>query len=91
MANTTEFSVIWNEAVNKYKSETKVDSLPLGPLDTATSPEAILTVVVGNRRDFEDRREKGKRLRDVLKPIVDIVQVMATVAGEGTSLVRVHR
>lgn len=88
MANTQDFSIIWNEAVDRYKSETKAGSLPLDSLGTADSVEAILTSIAGNRKDFEDSRAKGKRLRDVLKPIVKIVQQMAEVAGEGANLVR---
>lgn len=88
MANAQDFSVIWNEAVVKYKSETKSDSLPLDSLGTADSAEAILTAIAGNREDFEDSRGKGKRLRGVLKPVVKIVQRMAEAAGEGASLVR---
>lgn len=88
MANTQDFSIIWNEAVDKYKSETKSDSLPLDSLGTTDSAEAILTAITGNRKDFEASRVKGKRLRDVLKPVVKIVQRMAEAAGEGASLVR---
>lgn len=88
MANTEDFSIIWNEAVDKYKTETKSDSLPFDYLGTTDSVEAILTAIAGNRKDFEDGRAKGKSLRDVLKPVVKIVQQMAEVAGEGANLVR---
>ena len=88
MANTQDFSDIWNEAVNRYKSETKADTLPLSALDTASDAESIVTAIAGNRKDFEDSRAKGKRLREVLKPTMKIVQQMAEVAGEGVSLVR---
>ncbi|EIM89337.1 uncharacterized protein STEHIDRAFT_109549 [Stereum hirsutum FP-91666 SS1] len=86
MANTPDFSDIWNEAVDKHKSETKSDSLPLDSLGTTNSVEAILTAIAGNRKDFEDSRAKGKSLRDVLKPVVKVVQLMAEVAGEGANL-----
>lgn len=90
MATTQGFALLWDEAVAKYKTETKADSLPLGSLNTADSTEAILTVIAENRKDFEENRAKGKSLRDVLKPIVKIVQLMTEVAGEGASLVCAH-
>lgn len=89
MENTGYLSGIWDEAVDKYNSETKADLLPLDYLDTADSPEAILAAIAGNREDFpEESRAKTKSLEDRLKSVVRIVQLMAETAGEGTSLVR---
>lgn len=88
MANTGDFSAIWEKAVEKYKSEAEVSRLPLDALATAKSVEDILEMVGKNLKHFQDSREKGKKIRDVLRPIVRIVQSMAEVAGEGVSLVR---
>lgn len=91
MTGTQSFSALWNDAVDKYKSETKAKSLPSSTLDSADSAEAILTALTRNRKDLEDSRAKGKSLRDVLKPIVKIVKLMAEIAGEAASLVRANR
>lgn len=118
MENTERSCGIWNEAVDKYKSETKADSLRFGSSSwgTTASAEAILTAIAGNwkdfkdsrtkrkchlldvvrpvvkiagnRKDFEDSRVKRKCLIDALRPVVEVVQLMAEVAGEGASLVR---
>ncbi|EIM82246.1 uncharacterized protein STEHIDRAFT_160801 [Stereum hirsutum FP-91666 SS1] len=116
MENTERSCGIWNEAVDKYKSETKADSLRFGSSSwgTTASAEAILTAIAGNwkdfkdsrtkrkchlldvvrpvvkiagnRKDFEDSRVKRKCLIDALRPVVEVVQLMAEVAGEGASL-----
>ena len=83
----SQFLEIWVSAMAQYKQVTKHDLLQ-GRLQ-ASSPDALLVIIETEQNKFSEYRKQGQKIRDVLKPVLGLVDVLSETVGESLSPVSV--
>ena len=91
-AASARFQAIFNAALKKYENQTKKDLLahPLASqLQSCDSINAILAILHGRVREFDQTRSGDERLTKWLNPTVSVLCAFSDALGEGVSLVSV--
>src|SRR5260221_8990184 len=90
-ASSSNFQVIFNNALKAYEKHTKKDLLshPLAAeLQSCTSPNAILAVLQQQVQELNRSRGGNEGLTKWLDPTVHVLHAFSATLGEGVSLVR---
>ena len=86
--SSSNFQLIFNDALDKYNKCTKHDllGLPLAAqLQSCTSPSAIITVL---QQQFQDQsRSSDDRWSRWLDPTVNVLHALSSTLGAGVGLV----
>ena len=56
-------------------------------LEQSSSPEAILQILQGQEKAFEECRDGNRRLINYLRPAVNVLQAFSGILGEASNLV----
>jgi fungal STAND N-terminal Goodbye domain len=56
-------------------------------LEQSSSPEAILRLLQGREKAFEEYRDGNRRLISYLRPAVNVIQAFSGILGDAVSLV----
>ena len=89
-ASSSNFQLIFNDALKAYEKQTKKDLLahPLAAeLQSCNSPTSILAVLQQQVQDFNRSRSSNVRLTKWLDPTVNVLFAFSETVGEGVSLV----
>jgi len=89
-ASSSNFQLIFNNALKAYEKQTKKDLLahPLAAeLQSCNSPTSILAVLQQQVQDFNRSRSSHERLTNWLNPTVNVLYAFSETLGEGVSLV----
>ncbi|KAA1473261.1 hypothetical protein DENSPDRAFT_266416 [Dentipellis sp. KUC8613] len=80
---------IWSEAIKRYEADAKKKKIrkASSALQGVDSVDGLLDLVNGEQQKFEEYRDKGQKMRSVLKPVLDVVWRFAEVAGEAVGTV----
>jgi hypothetical protein len=81
------FGSVWDSAVAEYE---KITGKPLdrtNKWNNVTSIDELLTHIKGNNTSFKNMREKRKKIREVLEPVVDCVSTLNAVVKNTAKLV----
>ncbi|THH11184.1 hypothetical protein EW146_g8129 [Bondarzewia mesenterica] len=83
-----QFHTIWQEAIRKYESDIgiKIDLSSSSLFARVDSPDAVLKLVDEEQKRFNEHCKSGEKVRDVLKPILQVVCSFAEAVGLGASL-----
>ena len=90
-ASSSNFRLIFNNALKVYEKHTKKDILahPLAAqLQACDSPTAILTVLQQQVQEFDQSRSSNEALSKWLDPTVNVLYALSGTLGEGVGLVR---
>jgi len=90
---SSNFQLIFNNAVNAYKKRTKKDLLahPLAAeLQKCNSPTAILAVLHQQVQGLDRSRSTDDRWTKWLDPTVNVLHTLSETLGEGVSLVNLQ-
>ena len=88
---TSNFQLILNKALDKYKKRTKEDLLkyPLfTELRSCNSPSAIITVLQQQLEGLDQSRRNDERWTRWLDPTVNVLYTLSGALGAGVGLVR---
>jgi len=89
-ASSSNFQLIFNNALKAYEKQTKKDLLahPLAAeLQSCDSPTSILAVLQQQVQDFNRSQSSNERLTKWLDPTVNVLYAFSETLGEGVSLV----
>ena len=90
-SNSSNFTKIFDTAVDEYKKLTKED-LRTHPFTTAfdicNTPDTILDVFRGQAQAFDSFRKGDDKLMRWLNPTVQVLFTLSATLGEGIGLVR---
>ena len=92
-SSPSDFQSIFNAAVERYENKTKSKLLthPLAAqFQSCDSPAAILSLLQGLVRQFDQSRSSDERLRSWLNPTVNVLFAFSATLGEGVGLVNLH-
>jgi hypothetical protein len=92
-ASTSNFQLIFNNALKAYEKRTKKDLLahPLAAqLQACDSPSAILGVLQQQVQGLDQSRS-GDRWINLLEPTVNVLYALSATLGEGVSLVSLRK
>ena len=90
-SSSTNFQLIFNNALKVYEKHTKNDLLshPLAAeLQACQSPSSILAVLQQRVQEFDQSRTNDERLTKWLEPTINVLYAFSGTIGEGVSLVR---
>jgi fungal STAND N-terminal Goodbye domain len=88
--SSSNFQVIFNNALKAYERRTKKDLLahPLAAkLQSCNSPSSILTVLQQQVQELNQSQSSDERLTKWLDPTVKVLYTLSETLGEGVSLV----
>lgn len=88
--SSSDFQSIFNAAVERYEIKTKSKLLthPLAAqFQSCGSPAAILSLLQGLVRQFDQSRSSDERLSRWLNPTVNVLFAFSATLGEGVGLV----
>ncbi|KZV58911.1 hypothetical protein PENSPDRAFT_695665 [Peniophora sp. CONT] len=86
----SDFDTLWNEALWDYKKETGKELLkhPFAKeLLSRPTADEVIQYIANQNETFEGFRASGRKILDVVKPIVHVVQLFIDVGAEGASQV----
>jgi hypothetical protein len=89
--STSNFNVIFDNALNAYKKKTKQDLTdhPLAAqLQACDSPAAILTIFQDQFDQFN--RSSDERLKKWMNPTINVLYAFSATLGEGVGLVNIN-
>ena len=89
-ASSSNFQVVFNNALRTYEKHTKNDLLshPLATqLQTCDPPSAILELLHQQVQGLDESRKSHQRLTKWLDPTVNVLYAFSETLGEGASLV----
>jgi hypothetical protein len=89
-SSSSNFQLIINNALDKYKKRTKNDLLvhPLAAqLQSCDSPSAILVVLQQQVQGLDQSRNSDERWSRWLDPTVNVLYALSATIGAGVSLV----
>jgi len=89
-ASSSNFQVVFNNALRTYEKHTKKDLLshPLAAqLQSCDSPSTILDVLHQQVQELNQSRDSHQRLTKWLDPTVNVLYALSETLGEGVSLV----
>jgi hypothetical protein len=92
-AASSNFQLIINNALDKYKKRTKNDLLahPLtAQFQSCDSPSAILAILQQQIQELDQSRSSDERWSKWLGPTVNILHVLSATLGQGAGLVRLR-
>jgi len=92
-ASSSNFTIIFEKALNAYQTKTKQDLIthPLASqLQACDSPAAILTILQDQVHRFEQSRSGDERLRRWLNPTINVLYAFSATLGEGIGLVHIN-
>lgn len=78
----SHYDEIWKSALKRYEQDTKT-AIQTHISDTDTPNDPLQKI----KDDFAQFREKGKRLRDKMKPVLCLVGLFAEMTGEAVGTV----
>ncbi|KZV65266.1 hypothetical protein PENSPDRAFT_136413 [Peniophora sp. CONT] len=85
------FDDLWNEAIRCYQEETGMNLLKLpfasDLLSRSRTTDEVIQYIEEQNDSFEAFRDRGRKVLDVLKPIVHIVHLFIDAGAEGASKV----
>jgi hypothetical protein len=90
--STSNFQLIIDAALNDYEKITKIklSEYPFAAkLEQSNSPEAILKLLQGREKAFNEYRDGNRRLISCLSPAVKVLHGFSGIIGEAISLVSV--
>ena len=90
VSSSSNFELIINNALEKYKKRTKNDLIthPLAAqLQTCDSPNAILAVLQQQVQGLDQSRSSDERLSRWLDPTVNVIYVLSSTIAAGVNLV----
>ena len=90
VSSSSNFELIINNALEKYKKRTKNDLIthPLAAqLQSCDSPNAILAVLQQQVQGLDQSRSSDERLSRWLDPTVNVIYVLSSTVAAGVSLV----
>jgi hypothetical protein len=90
-SSSTNFQLIFNNALKAYEKHTKNDLLshPLAAeLQACQSPSSILAVLHQQVQELDQSRTNDERLTKWLDPTINVLYAFSGTIGEGVSLVR---
>ena len=90
LASSSNFQIVFNNALRTYEKHTKKDLLshPLAAqLQACASPSAILDVLHQQVQELNQPRNSHQRLTKWLDPTVNVLCAFSETLGEGVSLV----
>ena len=93
VSSSSNFELIINNALEKYKKRTKSDLIthPLAvQLQSCNSPNAILAVLQQQVQELGQPRNCDERLSRWLDPTVNVIYVLSSTIAAGVSLVCVR-
>jgi hypothetical protein len=93
IASSSIFKVIFEKALEAYKTKTKQDltAHPLtNQLQASDSPAAILTILQHQVHQFEQSQSSDERLWRWIKPTVNVLYTFSATLGQGVSLVDIR-
>lgn len=89
LASPRDFGELWKKALGRYEEETGKDLLKLpiakGFPSQPSSADEVMKRLATQNESFKAFRTRGKKVLDVLRPIVDVVLVIRDCA-EGASV-----
>ena len=88
--SSTNFQLIFDNALKAYEKDTKNDILlhPLAAeLQACRSPGSILAVLQQQVQELDQSRTSDERLTKWLEPTVNVLYAFSETIGEGVSLV----
>ena len=83
----SQFQNIWISAIEKYNQDTKTDPLE-GRLE-ANSPDALFKIIDEQLATVKDSRKIGEKVRNVIKPVLELVNAASETIGESLATVRI--
>ena len=81
--NGKQFEAIWREAIVQYTVESGIN-LP-HPGDVGLSLDGVMSMLDGRLGEFKAFRERKEKLRGVLSPVVDVLQLFSNTADKASS------
>ena len=93
-SSSTNFQLIINNALDKYKKRTKNDLIthPLAAqIQCCHSPSAILAILQQQVQELDQSRSSDERLSRWLDPTVNVIYVLSSTLAAGVSLVCASR
>ena len=90
VSSSSNFQLIINNALDKYKKRTKNDLLahPLAAqLQSCDSPSAILAILHQQVQELDHSRSSDERWLRWLEPTVNVLYALSSSLGEGVGLV----
>ena len=90
LSSSSNFQLIINNALDKYKKRTKNDLLahPLAAqIQTCNSPDAILAALQQKVNDLDQSRNSDERLSRWLDPTVNVLYALSSTIAAGVGLV----
>lgn len=93
-SSPSDFQSIFNAAVERYENKTKkkLFTHPLAAqVQSCDSPAAIMSLLQGLVRQFDQRRSSDERLRSWLNPTVSVLSAFSATLGEGVGLVNPYK
>ena len=90
-SSSTNFQLIINNALDKYKKRTKNDLVkhPLAAqIQSCDSPSAILAMLQQQVQELDQSRSSDERWSKWLDPTVNVIYVLSSTLAAGVSLVR---
>ena len=83
----SQFLGLWISAITRYKQDTKYDILD-GRLE-ANSSDALLVVIEREQEKFKEYWKKGERVRNAIKPVLELVNRFSETVGESVAMVSI--
>jgi hypothetical protein len=94
MSSTTtpssNFQSILDAALNDYSMKTGIDLTQHSSaekLQTCRSYEDVIQLLLESESEFNDYRDKYRKLIDYIRPVVEVVHAFSSVLGEAAGLV----
>ena len=83
----SQFPDLWVSAIKRYKQDTRYDILE-GRLE-ADSPDALVVIIEREQEKFKEFRKKGERIRNAIKPVLELVNRFSETVGESVATVSI--
>ncbi len=92
-ASSSNFQVIFNNALKAYQKRTKKDLLKhpfADQLEACDSPSSILTVLQQQVQDLDESQRNNEWLTKWLDPTVNVLHAFSGILGEGVGIVSIR-
>ncbi|KAF8344871.1 hypothetical protein F5887DRAFT_1134313, partial [Amanita rubescens] len=83
MTNKSQFTDIWQVAVQQYKTDTGIDITSV--LNDVDSPETLLNRIDQHHRKFKAFFKPKKNVREGIGPVLNCIQVLSDVVGQSSA------
>ncbi|TFY70482.1 hypothetical protein EVG20_g2514 [Dentipellis fragilis] len=85
-----QLSKIWKAAIEQYEANTKINLKAASEshiFANISSPDELLKAIDDKQKNFVEYRKRGAKIKGALKPVLDVVGLLAGAAGEGVAIV----